>query len=316
MDITYTLTTGLSFVLSVIAFIFVLSWRHQRGQLLMLAFVTLGLIFPLLISLLLNTSVATGGFADLNSFWIYQLISTIIWLCQLVGSGFLLAYVAFLALANPKPNTRSSKQNIDGSHRYDASGSQNDFAATLSSPDQPTGPQWNVPPAPKLNVKILRQREWAFVIDILPFIIAIVITISILTSRFGSRGLSTDSFDAQLWALFWLLVVVQFPYALFKDCAGGRSLGKHFAGCRVVDFKSGKPAPVGQTIVRNLPFLIPLFSIVELATASIRPDSRRLGDLLAKTIVVTGPPDFIDGQAVEKPADTAPEPKKKHPLDD
>ena len=156
-------------------------------------------------------------------------------------------------------------------------------------------------------------------IDFMPFVVVNFVIILILAMRLNSHGFSlatSTAFDNQLWAVFWLLIILQFFYSLFKDCVKGRSVGKRFTGCRVVDSSTGKPTPAGQALVRNLPFLIPFFSIVELATASLRPDSRRLGDLMAGTIVVTGPPDFVDGDPVERPEKNSPEPVKKHPLDD
>ena len=297
MIITY-LPIVLGLLLSITAFIFVCFWRRRRGQILMLAFVTIGLILPQLINLLLKIN----SYLSMNWFQQYQQISTIHWLCQLISNGLLLAYIANLALAKTKPNTNDSLHTDDVSNH--------------NAPDllPVTGPQWNVPPNPKLNVKILRQREWGFLIDFMPFIFAIFLTILIEGTRLNSQGFFHNSLDYLLPHILWLTVVLQFPYGLFKDCVGGRSLGKYLTGCRVVDSKTGKPALVGQTILRNLPFLIPLFSIVELATASIRPDSRRLGDLLAGTIVVTGSPDFFDGEPVAKPILS--KPVEKHPLDD
>jgi len=283
----------------------------------MLTFVFVGLILPQLLSLVTHISVtmSTFGLSDPNILWIYQLVNAITWICRLVGSGFLLSYV--ICLARVKPNMPFSERNNDVPHRYEQSDFQNNFAATQTKSLPPSGPSWNVPPAPKLNLKILRQREWGFMIDFMPFIVSNLVIVMIISAQFHSSGFSRNTFTEDLlWGIFGLVVVLQFVYALFKDCARGRSLGKFFTGCRVVDFTTGKPAPAGQTLVRNLTFLIPFFSIVELATASIRPDSRRLGDLLAGTTVVTGPPDFIDGEPVELPETTSPEPVKKHPLDD
>lgn len=206
---------------------------------------------------------------------------------------------------------RTSQTSSDVPHRYEQPDLQDNSAATRT-----LGPQWNVPPNPKLNVKILRQREWGFLIDFMPFFMAMFMTALIQSTRPKLLNSLPDSFEILIAVIFWLAFVLQVPYTLFKGCVGGRSLGKRFTGCRVVDFKTGKPAFFWQTILRNLPFLIPLFSIVELATASIRSDSRRLGDLLAGTIVVTGPPDFFNGQPVEKPDHAISKPAEKHPLDD
>ena len=316
MLIFHCLATGFGLLLSIAAFIFVLTWQRQRGQVLMLAFVFTGLILPQLLDLLLNIDMVAGGPSSSSDFWIYQMVATLTWTSHLIGSGLLLGYAIYLALAKPQPVSRLSQRNIDMPHRYEQSDLQHDSAAIQTSSLPSRGPQWNVPPAPKLNVKILRQREWGFLIDFMPFVFGIFVLLLIYGSRLNSSGFSSHNFDTQLFAIVWLLVALQFCYALFKDCAGGRSLGKHFTGCRVVDLKTGKPAPAGQTILRNLPFLIPFFSIVELATASLRPDSRRWGDLLAGTIVVTGPPDFFDGEPVAPPETASPEPVKKHPLDD
>ena len=313
----YCLLTGFGLLLSITGFLFILFWPPQRGRFLMLTFVFVGLILPQLLSLVTHISVtmSTFGLSDPNILWIYQLVNAITWICRLVGSGFLLSYV--ICLARVKPNMPFSERNNDVPHRYEQSDFQNNFAATQTKSLPPSGPSWNVPPAPKLNLKILRQREWGFMIDFMPFIVSNLVIVMIISAQFHSSGFSRNTFTEDLlWGIFGLVVVLQFVYALFKDCARGRSLGKFFTGCRVVDFTTGKPAPAGQTLVRNLTFLIPFFSIVELATASIRPDSRRLGDLLAGTTVVTGPPDFIDGEPVELPETTSPEPVKKHPLDD
>ena len=321
MNIFYCLSTAFGLLLSIATFVFVLSWQRQRGKFLMVAFVFTGFILPQVIDLLLNlhASLHTNRFLNSNYLRIYQIVASIAWLCRSIGSCFLLSYAVFLAIA--KPNTRLSQpgnqQSDDRSHRYDQSDFQNDVDATQTSSLLPMGPSWNVPPSLKLNVKILRQREWGFLIDFMPFVLGIFLVISTLAMRLNSSGVAvSDDLNNLLWATFWLTIILQFVYALFKDCAGGRSLGKHFTGCRVVDLKTGKPAPASRSILRNLPFLIPFFSIVELATASIRPDSRRLGDLLAGTTVVTGPPDFIDGEPVEHPETTSPKPVKKHPLDD
>ena len=313
MDLTYAIVTGLLLLLSIAAFVVVVTWKRQQGQVLMLNFLVFGFILPQLLEMSLSIMAACGMFESIYGGWIYTLISTIVLICRLIGSCLLVGYVAYRSLGEPKPSRRFSQSSSDGSHRYSQSSSQTEFVAASF------GPQWNVPPDATLNVKILRQREWGFVFDFVPFIVGGVALISFIASRFGAAGFggfSSDRFEMQLWGIFWLIVGLQFPYALFRDCISGRSFGKHLSGCRVVDLKTGKPAAAGQSIIRNLPFLIPLFSIVELATASIRADSRRLGDMLAATTVVTGPPDFMDGDPVEAPVADVPEPVKKHPLDD
>ena len=145
------------------------------------------------------------------------------------------------------------------------------------------GPSWNVPPSPKLNVKILRQREWGFLIDFMPFVLGIFLVISTLAMRLNSSGVAvSDDLNNLLWATFWLTIILQFVYALFKDCAGGRSLGKHFTGCRVVDLKTGKPAPASRSILRNLLFLIPFFLNCGISYRQHSPRFASLGRLIGR----------------------------------
>jgi uncharacterized RDD family membrane protein YckC len=75
-----------------------------------------------------------------------------------------------------------------------------------------------------------------------------------------------------------------FGVFLFRDALPGGGIGKVIAGIRVVDAASLRPCRVTQSFVRNFVFLvvgaidgvIPLFST----------DGRRLGDHVARTIVV------------------------------
>lgn len=61
-------------------------------------------------------------------------------------------------------------------------------------------------------------------------------------------------------------------------------------------------------------------ALVELAVASLRPDRKRLGDLMAGTTVVTGEPDFLNGVENEHKEQKLNAEKAKvakpHPLDD
>lgn len=75
-------------------------------------------------------------------------------------------------------------------------------------------------------------------------------------------------------------------YILFKDSFGGRSIAKALTGLRVIDAATGKPIGPGKSISRNLLLIVPLFPIVELIVSNVRQDKRRLGDLMANTVVI------------------------------
>ena len=74
-------------------------------------------------------------------------------------------------------------------------------------------------------------------------------------------------------------------YIVFKDSFNGKSIGKATTGLRVTDAENGKPIKAGKSFKRNFLFLIPIFPLVELIVANCRKDKRRLGDLIAGTVV-------------------------------
>jgi len=86
---------------------------------------------------------------------------------------------------------------------------------------------------------------------------------------------------------------------------GGQSVGKKFVGFQVVSLEDGKPCSLKQSIIRNLPFLVPLIlAIVPIwgwvisivMTAIFVPfelyllfkldSGHRLGDVMADTTVI------------------------------
>lgn len=64
---------------------------------------------------------------------------------------------------------------------------------------------------------------------------------------------------------------------------GGRTAGMRWAGVRVVD-RAGRPPGMGALLLRAL--VLPVDVVVAPVLVLVRPDRRRLGDLLAGTQVV------------------------------
>ena len=178
------------------------------------------------------------------------------------------------------------------------------------------GPIWDVNVSNHARVSIARRREWAFLIDFSPIFIWMIVF-----AIFGSAVQWGLKIPAWLNGVTVTLVSISIPvtvaYWVFKDSSGGVSIGKRITGCRVVCQDSGKPIDAGKSVLRNLVFLLPIGPLVELAVASLRNDRRRIGDLIAGTVVVMGPPKWIDGaevevaSAAESAAIAVP-----HPLDD
>lgn len=284
----------LAVICGIVAFCFAAGSSERRGKGFLIGFILLGFVVTPFVNMILSFMYSR---VDPNLWNTLSTISTAVHcLLALCTGALLITYVV----------ARDTKSDfVKGG------------AIGQRGVPQVTGPQWSVPPPAKFLHKILRKREWAYLIEFMPFGAGVVLPVwlAVMYSQVWAYDQSASGIISILGIIGWLSALTVIPYTLFRDCIGGVSIGKYFTGCRVVDEKSGRPASTGQSIVRNILFLIPFFPLVELAVASVRPDSRRLGDLMAGTTVVTGPPDFIDGVLVA--TEVAPvQEVKKHPLDD
>lgn len=108
--------------------------------------------------------------------------------------------------------------------------------------------------------------------------------------------------------------------ALSDSLQHGQSVGKKTFGFRVVDVESGDPCSIRQSVIRNLPFLIPVFfsifpfwgwiltflvgiplGILELYFILTLDTGHRIGDVMADTTVIASDPskEVIAKKAVE-----------------
>lgn len=100
---------------------------------------------------------------------------------------------------------------------------------------------------------------------------------------FSSAG-SAVVFHYLHFLLFWLVV----GYMLFCDALpNGQSLGKRLCRTSVVGYPYPTNCSVFQSFLRNVPKL--LFSLLD-GLFVLFGMRRRLGDMLAKTIVINSPP--------------------------
>lgn len=86
----------------------------------------------------------------------------------------------------------------------------------------------------------------------------------------------------------WIFAV-WFVYFPIIESIHGQTLGKFILGLRVVT-KHGNPISFGQAFKRHLVDMIDFFffGVVAFLTIKNTPDHQRLGDLIAKTIVIGG----------------------------
>ena len=89
----------------------------------------------------------------------------------------------------------------------------------------------------------------------------------------------------------FLVIVVTVAHTTLFEFITARSIGKWFTGLYVADL-TGKPAPPGASLARALSRVFDLFAPLMLMLMVISPARQRLGDILAKTIVVMHEPEL------------------------
>ncbi|HTS02594.1 MAG TPA: RDD family protein [Thermoanaerobaculia bacterium] len=125
------------------------------------------------------------------------------------------------------------------------------------------------------------MRAAAFGVDLLlvaggPLLVASAIVFGIAAlSAEAPAGLDDGFRAAQLLAA--LLFVA-------RDASGG-SPGKKLFGLRLIR-PGGRPAGLGASVARNLPLLVPVWNLVEIASVMRHRDGKRPGDRLAGTTLV------------------------------
>ncbi len=91
----------------------------------------------------------------------------------------------------------------------------------------------------------------------------------------------------------FLVIAVTVAHTTLFEFITARSIGKWFTGLYVADL-TGKPAPPGPSLTRALSRAFDLFAPLMLMLMVISPARQRLGDILAKTLVVMHEPEARD----------------------
>lgn len=304
MQFLYYLPDLIQFLLGFAAVVVASTWRKQPGKNLFIAFAIVA--FLLVPALHLGASWAMYLLSGLGNYALYSwstAIQAIFMLLNLVSGALLLCFAVVRLTEGSVPRTLQNSEHGEN-------------ALALPAEEQWAlnhGRRWETSISNDDLVSIARRREWGFLIDFSP-IMFLVLGISLMAS--GSQ----IDIMRRIGEILVTISLVSMPFVLvywvLKDCTNGVSVGKWITGCRVVDFRTGKPIGAGSSFLRNFVFLVPLMPLIELAVASIRSDRRRIGDLIAGTVVVKGPYRWFDGEEVDRPVleqDVAP---TRHPLDD
>jgi uncharacterized RDD family membrane protein YckC len=131
------------------------------------------------------------------------------------------------------------------------------------------------------------SRFMAFLVDgliNLGVLIVAAIAGSALYNAMGSSGGVAEAVALTVFSL--TLVVGHFLYfAILEATSGGRTPGKRALGLRVVRIDGSAPG-LGESLVRNIARIVDYTLGIGLFVAFFHPQSRRVGDLLAGTVVI------------------------------
>jgi len=113
-----------------------------------------------------------------------------------------------------------------------------------------------------------------------------------IAASFGMSQISAASGLAGIWGvailiLFYFLLYFGY-FAIFEIVWNGQTPGKRKAGIRVIK-DSGRPLTPAESIGRNLMRIVdwmPAFYAVGIASAVLTKENKRLGDLVAGSLVV------------------------------
>jgi uncharacterized RDD family membrane protein YckC len=119
-------------------------------------------------------------------------------------------------------------------------------------------------------------------------VLVLLLVIAIAAAAAGNGGGSTAivvfSLASYLLAAAWVLIAVLY-FTVSESVSGGRTLGKAAMGLRVIRVDGGT-ASIGEYFLRSAAYIPDLLLALGPIVMFFHPQSRRLGDLIAGTVVV------------------------------
>jgi uncharacterized RDD family membrane protein YckC len=129
-----------------------------------------------------------------------------------------------------------------------------------------------------MGVAVVIDHTIIFVVSLVIFVPA-----GLLAGLFGGQIFFIFGPGLLLEALLWIL------YFTYFEGTAGQTPGKQLLGIKVIDEVTQKPVEMGRAFIRNLLRIIdelPLLYIIGIILVEVEPKKKRLGDMLANTIVV------------------------------
>jgi uncharacterized RDD family membrane protein YckC len=157
------------------------------------------------------------------------------------------------------------------------------------------------------------SRFLAAIVDTLLIVLLLVLvyaTLILVARPLSNLDLPSDTITTWLFAIFGLLAFLSLWgfYILFEMVWNGQSPGKRWVGLRVIR-TDGTPISFVESLVRNLVRLIdfiPSFYGVGMVAMFVNAQARRLGDLVAGTIVVYDRPTVTLESLAARPVPSSP----------
>ncbi|MGQ9514087.1 MAG: RDD family protein [Thermoproteota archaeon] len=140
------------------------------------------------------------------------------------------------------------------------------------------------PTATAPNYATIVDRFVAVLIDTIVSLLATLI-LSIPFGIFSMLPGMRYLFGPSTWIGFFIWV---FYFGYFEGTSG-QTIGKQIIGIKVVDEQTLAVVDIGRALIRNVIRIIdflPLFYIIGILLISTNPKKQRLGDMIAKTVVL------------------------------
>jgi uncharacterized RDD family membrane protein YckC len=131
------------------------------------------------------------------------------------------------------------------------------------------------------------SRLMAFLVDGLLNLLVVLLAVLVGTALYGAMGSNGGVGEALALTIGALTFTVgHFLYfAILEATSAGRTPGKRALGLRVVRIDGSAPG-LGESLVRNIARIIDYTLGIGLFVAFFHPQTRRVGDLLAGTVVI------------------------------
>lgn len=134
------------------------------------------------------------------------------------------------------------------------------------------------------------SRAGAHAIDLGMLGLLLIVFLAVIGEvNYRSSGwVIADFTDYMIAGIIIAAAAVQLAYFVICECAMGRTLGGKIVGLRVIR-ENGQPVTVLSSIIRNLLRIIdflPSFYLAGMVISFLHPKGKRLGDLLAGTVVI------------------------------